>query len=158
MATDVASELLRVVEAASASLCQIGDPEASFRHDSGKWSKKELLGHLLDSAVNNHHRFDRAQQVEELTFPKYEQEHWVSVQGYAKRSWPELIELWRLYNRHLAHVISLIPEEKLAVTCVIGPYEPVSLGYLVEDYLVHLRHHLQQIGWPGAPHGVEERG
>ena len=145
MATDVAAELLRVVEAASESLRRIGDPEASRRAAPGKWSRKEILGHLLDSAVNNHHRFVRAQQVEELTFPKYEQEHWVSSQGYGERPWTELIELWRLYNRHLAHVISLIPEERLAVICVIGPYEPVRLGYLIEDYLVHLRHHLQQV-------------
>ena len=146
MATDVAGELLGVVEAASESLRRIGDPEASLKNGPDNWSKKEILGHLLDSAVNNHHRFVRAQQVKELTFPAYEQEHWVNSQGYQDRSWPELIDLWRLYNRHLAHVISLIPEEKLAVICVIGTNEPVSLGYLVADYLVHMRHHLQGLG------------
>jgi hypothetical protein len=146
MATDVAADLLSVVEAASESLRRIDDQEASLRSGPGQWSKKEILGHLIDSAVNNHHRFVRAQQVEELTFPHYEQEHWVSSQGYAERPWLELVDLWRLYNRHLAHVISLIPEERLAVICVIGPGEPVSLGYLVEDYVVHLRHHLQQLG------------
>jgi hypothetical protein len=146
MATDVAGELLSVVEAASESLRKIGDPEASLRSAPGEWSKKEILGHLFDSAVNNHHRFVRAQQVEQLTFPAYEQEHWISSQGYRERPWPELVELWRLYNRHLAHVISLIPEEKLAAMCVIGSDEPVSLGYLVEDYVVHLRHHLHELG------------
>ena len=146
MATDVAGELLGVVEAASESLRRIGDPEASLKNGPDNWSKKEILGHLLDSAVNNHHRFVRAQQVKELRFPAYEQEHWVNSQGYQDRSWPELVDLWRLYNRHLAHVISLIPEEKLAVICVIGTNEPVSLGYLVADYLVHMRHHLQGLG------------
>ena len=146
MATDVAGELLGVVEAASESLRRIGDPEASLKNGPDNWSKKEILGHLLDSAVNNHHRFVRAQQGEELTFPGYAQEHWVSSQRYAERPWPELVDLWRLYNRHLAHIISLIPEEKLAVICVIGTNEPVSLGYLVEDYVVHMRHHLQGLG------------
>ena len=145
MRIDVASELVRVVEAASESRSRIGDAEASFKRDSGKWSKKEVLGHLVDSAVNNHHRFVRAQQVEELTFPHYEQEHWVNSQGYGERPWPELVDLWRLYNRHLAHVISRIPEERLAVMCVIGADEPVSLGYLIEDYVVHLKDHLQQL-------------
>jgi hypothetical protein len=145
MATNVASELLNVVEAASESLHRIGDPEASLRSSPGNWSKKEILGHLLDSAVNNHHRFVRAQEVKELTFPHYEQEHWVSSQAYAERPWPELVDLWRLYNRHLAHVISLIPAQQLAVMCVIGPDKPVSLGYLIEDYVVHLRHHLQEL-------------
>jgi hypothetical protein len=143
MATDVAGELLSIVETVSESLRGFDDSEASLRNDPGNWSKKEILGHLLDSAVNNHHRFVRAQQVKQLTFPAYEQEHWVNSQGYVERPWPELIELWRLYNRHLAHVISLIPEEQLTVICVIGAGEPVTLGYLVEDYLVHLKHHLQ---------------
>src|SRR5215213_145753 len=136
MAPNGVGALLHVVEAALESLRRIGDPEASLRTAPGNWSKKEILGHLLDSAVNNHHRFVRAQQVEELTFPHYEQEHWVSSQGYGERPWPELVDLWRLYNRHLAHVISLIPEEKMAVMCVIGPDKPVSLGYVIEDYLV----------------------
>jgi hypothetical protein len=154
MATDVAGELLSVVESASESLRRFDDSEASLRNAPGNWSKKEILGHLVDSAVNNHHRFVRAQQVKELTFPGYEQEHWVSSQGYGERPWSELIDLWRLYNRHLAHVISLVPEDQLAVMCVIGPGEPVSLGYLVEDYLVHLRHHLQELGSFGATPAV----
>jgi len=153
MAADVAGELLSVVEAASESLRRIGDPEASLRSGSGTWSKKEILGHLVDSAVNNHHRFVRAQQVEELTFPAYEQEHWVSSQGYGERPWRELVDLWRLYNRHLAHIISLVPEERLAVVCVIGADEPVSLGYVIEDYVVHLKHHLQQLEAFGAMPG-----
>jgi hypothetical protein len=146
MASNVAGELLSVVEAASESLRRVDDREASQMNVPGQWSKKEILGHLLDSAVNNHHRFIRAQEVEELTFPAYDQPHWVSSQGYQERPWLELVDLWRLYNRHLAHVISLIPAEKLAVMCVIGSDKPVSLGYLVEDYLVHLRHHLQELG------------
>ena len=146
MATNRAGELLHVVEAASESLRRIDDSEASLRSAPDSWSKKEILGHLLDSAVNNHHRFVRAQQVKELTFPAYAQEHWVSSQGYTERPWLELVDLWRLYNRHLAHIISLISEKKLAVMCVIGTNEPVSLGYLIEDYVVHMRHHLQELG------------
>jgi DinB superfamily len=146
MAADVAGELLSIVEAASESLRGIDDSEASLRSAPGSWSKQEILGHLLDSAVNNHHRFVRAQQVKELTFPAYDQEHWVNSQGYAEYPWPALVDLWRLYNRHLAHVISLIPQEKLAVICVIGTNEPVSLGYLLEDYLVHMKHHLHELG------------
>jgi hypothetical protein len=146
MATDLAGELLGIVEAAAESLRRMSDREASLRNAPGSWSKKEILGHLLDSAANNHHRFVRAQEIGQLTFPAYQQEHWVSSQGYAERPWPELIDLWRLYNRHLAHVIRRIPKERLALMCAIGPDKPVSLGYLVEDYLVHLRHHLQELG------------
>jgi len=146
MGADIASELLSVVETASESLRSISDSEASLKNLPGSWSKQEILGHLLDSAVNNHHRFVRAQEVAELIFPAYTQEHWVNSQRYIERPWSELVELWRFYNRHLAHVISRIPTEKLAVVCVIGSSEPVSLGYLVEDYLVHIKQHLDELG------------
>lgn len=145
MATDVARELLGAVDSAGESLLSLSDREASLKSAPDAWSKKEILGHLLDSAANNHHRFVRAQQVETLAFPHYEQEHWVSSQGYGERPWAELVDLWRLYNRHLAHVISRIPEERRSAVCVIGPDQPVTLGYLIEDYVVHLRHHLQEI-------------
>lgn len=141
-----ANDLLHVVDAASEKLRRLSDAEASINPAGSKWSKKQLLGHLIDSAVNNHHRFVRAQEVEEFTFPKYEQEHWVDSQAYNESSWTELIELWRLYNRHLARVMDRIPENKLEVICRIGPYDPVTLGFIVEDYLVHIKHHLDRMG------------
>jgi hypothetical protein len=145
MMMQIANELLRIVDAASINLNGFSETQAAFKPASGKWSKKQLVGHLIDSAVNNHHRFVRAQEVREFTFPKYEQEHWVNVQDYNASSWSELIELWRLYNRHLAQVIGRIPEDKLEVICRIGHYEPVTLGFIVEDYLAHTKHHLVQL-------------
>ena len=145
MATGVAEELLRVVESGAERLRALSDAEAAAPHAAGKWSKKQILGHLIDSASNNHQRFVRAQEGAEFSGPRYEQEHWVGVQDYASSSWEELIEFWRLYNRHLAHVIRRIPKERLNVSCRIGPAEPVTLGFVVEDYLTHLKHHLRQI-------------
>jgi hypothetical protein len=147
MVQNLARELVELVEAASVSFRQINESAASVKPGHGKWSKKEILGHLIDSATNNNHRFVRAQQVDSLIFPHYEQEHWVTSQGYGERSWTELIELWRLFNRHLAQVIERIPERSLSVTCTIGPYEPQSLNYILQDYLVHLKHHLGQMGF-----------
>jgi hypothetical protein len=144
-AASIAVDLLQVVDSAAERLCTLQDPEVSHPRAPGKWSPKEILGHLIDSASNNHHRFVRAQEVDALTFPKYAQEHWVRVQGYHESSWPELVELWRLYNRHLAQVIGRIPPERLDTVCTITPNAPVTLGFLVEDYLEHLKHHLRQI-------------
>ena len=146
MQSTVADELIQVVEGATERLRSLSDSEVSTKPAPGEWSKKETLGHLIDSAVNNHHRFIRAQEAGEFVFPEYEQDDWVSLQDYNASTWPELIELWRLYNRHLAQIIRRIPKEKLKVVCRIRPYEPVTLGYLVEDYLVHLKHHLGQLG------------
>jgi hypothetical protein len=144
----VADELIRVVDAAAAHLHAVFLTAAAQPRAPGKWSKKEELGHLLDSAVNNHHRFIRAQETEHLVFPTYEQEVWVAVQAFRSSDWAELIDLWRLYNRHLARVIASIPQEKLGHMCTIGPREPVNLAFLIEDYLVHMKHHLRLMGVP----------
>jgi hypothetical protein len=146
MLTPIANELLQVVEAAATGLRSFSDAEAAVNPAAEKWSKKQILGHLIDSATNNHHRFVRAQEVAEFSFPNYQQGHWVNAQAYRDRPWGELIDLWWLYNRHLAHVMTRIPEGKLNVVCRIGPNAPVTLGFLAEDYLRHLKHHLTQLG------------
>lgn len=111
----------------------------------GKWSKKELIGHLIDSAANNHHRFVRAQFTDHLAITRYDQEAWVKHQDYAGQSWPQLLALWKSYNLHLLHVASRIPAERLDCLCRLEDGESVSLRFLVEDYVAHLKHHLRQI-------------
>jgi hypothetical protein len=145
MVIDVADELLQIVETSATKLKRLDARVVGVKSDPAKWSIQEILGHLVDSAANNHQRFVRAQAGGNLVFPDYAQDTWVRVQGYDGSPWPELVELWRLYNRHLAQVITRIPEAKKAVECRIGEDEPVSLQYLAEDYVVHLKHHLAQI-------------
>jgi hypothetical protein len=128
-------------------------PEAEVAHkpSSDRWSKKEILGHLIDSACNNHQRFVRAQLDNGLSFPGYEQEKWARCQGYAAAEWDLLIDLWTAYNRHLAEVIARLPTAALSVECRIGGAEPVTLSCLVEEYVRHLDHHLLQLARAVAP-------
>lgn len=141
----VADDLARTIEQAAVELRAIDEATAASKPASGAWSIKEILGHLVDSAANNHQRFVRAQQVEALSFPGYEQMVWVGVQDYQHEPWSDLVALWALYNRHLAHVIRRIPDAAVSVPCSIGTGDTVSLGFIAEDYVVHLRHHLTQI-------------
>ena len=110
-----------------------------------RWSKKEILGHLIDSAANNHQRFVRAQGVPRLEFPEYEQEFWVATQAYATESWPDLVNLWLLLNRHLVHVLKAMPPEMLSHELVIGGRPAVTLEAVAIDYLRHLNQHLAQL-------------
>jgi hypothetical protein len=110
-----------------------------------RWSIAEVIGHLVDSACNNHQRFVRAQQADSLTFPKYDQNAWVIAGKYNQANWHALVGLWYLYNQHIALVIRNIPSERLSTPCTITPYDTCTLQFLVEDYLTHLIHHLDKL-------------
>ena len=111
----------------------------------GKWRRVQLLGHLVDSATNNHQRFVRALIEPALHFPAYRQEESVAVQAYDVYGAAPLLELWANLNTLIAHIIERIPPYKLQTPCTIGGDETVPLSFLVEDYNRHLIHHLQQI-------------
>jgi hypothetical protein len=145
MLESVSIELTRVVDGATHDLRRIDEAVAGAKLKPDVWSVKQILGHLIDSAANNHQRFVRAQLASELSFPTYEQSVWVLSQDYQGRPWPQLVDLWIAYNYHLAHVIRRIPDAAANVPCRIGTSEAVALSALIEGYLAHVRHHLEQI-------------
>jgi len=112
---------------------------------SGGWCARQVLGHLIDSACNNHRRFVLGQAPLEQ-YDGYIQDDWVSRQRYDKEPWRDLVTLWTAYNRHLAHVISCVPSD-LAAREALGPdgTTRVTLEFLMSDYVAHLRHHLEQL-------------
>ena len=124
--TAIGAALVRNVEAAVPKLRAISESRAEQPRAPGKWSPKQVIGHLIDSAANNHQRFVRAQEGESYTGPGYTQDHWVAVQGYQEASWDDLVALWRAYNRHLARVIERIPDAKRGTICTIGSDAPMT--------------------------------
>ena len=145
MTSEIAQELSSAVDLIAQQLKRIEPAVAQHKPAADRWSIQEVVGHLIDSAANNHQRFVRALQVDALTFPKYEQQRWVADQHYNLAPWSDLVDLWRFYNIHLAHIIRNIPDSALEVQCTIGPNDPVTLLFLIEDYLVHMQHHLKKI-------------
>jgi hypothetical protein len=143
---ELSKKTIAAVDAAEPRLRQVSEAESRVPVLAGGWSRKQVIGHLIDSASNNHQRFVRAALQGELDFPKYDQAGNVRVQAVQEADWPLLISLWASYNRYLAHVIAQLPEDKLDAACRIGDGESVTLRFLVEDYLTHLLHHLRQIG------------
>ena len=141
----VATDLGRTVAEAKALLAKLNNADTSKPPKPGKWSKKEILGHLMDSASNNHQRFVRATIQGSLTFPGYEQDKLVTLQRYREMDWGFLVDLWASYNRFLAHVLTCLPAEAAEVSCTIGNHKPATLGWIAEDYVAHLKHHLNQI-------------
>jgi len=141
----VAAELRRTLDVALPKLQALSEADAAQPRAPGKWSPKQVIGHLIDSASNNHQRFVRAQQGAELISPSYAQDHWVECQGYGSRSWRDLTTLWHAYNLHLAHVIERIPADKARIRCTVGANQPVTLAFVAQDYVAHLHHHLAQV-------------
>ncbi len=122
----------------------------------GKWSPREILGHLIDSAANNHSRFVRAQLKDDLVFDGYAQTEWVELQNYQEEPWADLVQLWQSYNRHILHVIDVTPEEQRTrlrarhnlhqiASDLLKEDEPVTLEWFMRDYLDHMKKHLAQI-------------
>lgn len=149
-------ELVDTVERATSALVAVPDIAAARRPAHGKWSSKEIIGHLIDSACNNHKRFVVAQAQDDLIFPGYDQEAWVHAQCYQDEAWAELVPLWRYYNLHIARVMECAPEEARLRKRVrhnlheiawrtVPQDQPVTLDYLMSDYVGHLKHHLRQV-------------
>jgi hypothetical protein len=143
---DLSEKLLSVVNSAEPRLRKIDALESTKPILPGGWSRKQVIGHLIDSASNNHQRFVRASLQPSLDFPGYDQEGNVLLQAPQDADWPLLVSLWGAYNRYLAHVIARLPASKRETVCRIGSGKPVTLAFLAEDYLTHLVHHLRQIG------------
>ncbi len=153
---DLSRELQRSVAEAASRFLNSSDVQRQATRLDGQWSARQILGHLIDSAANNHQRFVRAQFTNDLFFPGYDQEQWVTAQYYQDEDWPALIRLWKSYNDHLAHVIRHIPApvlqqprwphtlDRIAWQAVSAD-EPTTLEYLIRDYIGHLNDHVRQI-------------
>ncbi|MDQ2767486.1 MAG: DinB family protein [Gemmatimonadota bacterium] len=150
------TQLRESVSSATPRLVAITDAAAALPRAPGKWSRKEIIGHLIDSASNNHERFVRSQFTDDLICPTYDQDEWVRVQRYYNAPWIELVTLWSHFNTQLARVIEATPMEirsrprarhnldRVAFRSLPAG-EPATLEYFMHDYVVHLEHHLAQI-------------
>jgi uncharacterized damage-inducible protein DinB len=154
-----ALELVNTIDAALPRLKAIDGESASVQPRPGKWSPIQIVGHLIDSASNNHQRFVRAMFQDDLVFAGYAPDDWVAAQNYEQAPWDDLVTLWASFNRHLARVMASVPEpvrqkahtrhnfDQIAFQ-PLPPGSPATLDYFMQDYVRHLQHHLRQI--PGA--------
>ncbi|MDR3724045.1 MAG: DinB family protein [Terracidiphilus sp.] len=109
------------------------------------WTGGQIVGHLIDSAANNRQRFVRASIDGRYYGPGYEQDQWVIALGYREQSWDTLLRWWRAEHEILVAVVEHIPEQKLAAECIVEDSAPVTLSFLITDYLRHQRHHFEQL-------------
>ena len=142
---EVADSLTAAIARTEAQFRALSEDEAREPLQNGGWSRKQVIGHLIDSASNNHQRFVLLMLNPQVTHPGYEQDGWVNSQRYQERQWSKLLALWAAYNAHLAHVIRSVPQNALANECRIAGGSPVTLEFLMRDYVAHLEHHLRTL-------------
>lgn len=124
---------------------QIDEQKAAAKPAPDKWSMKEILGHLIDSAANNHQRFVRMQFTKRLDLVGYDGDEWVRLQRYQDRPWREIVDLWQMYNRHLVWLIRNVDSAAFKNLWRAPEGNDVDLEFVMRDYLVHMRHHLEAI-------------
>ena len=158
----IAGELRAAVSEALRWLVALPEDESQRRPRPGGWSPREIIGHLIDSASNNHGRFVRGALDASLVFATYDQEAWVELQRYHDQDWTALLERWAALNEQVAVAIERIPDTTLQrmrrehnfdriAWKTVAASEPVTLEYFIRDYIGHLRHHLDQIAAIVAP-------
>jgi len=143
---EAVGQLQQIVAQAPSLLMAISPAEAARHASAGKWSKKQELGHLVDSACNNHQRIVRAQVEEQPSLDGYDGDQWVALHDYQAMDWKEIIECWRVMNQQLIRAASIISPRIANRKLTVGGGNPITLGFLVDDYVRHLLHHLRHIG------------
>ena len=142
---DALTRLSTTLEKTPALLLAIPTDQVAKKPAPGKWSKKQELGHLVDSACNNHQRIVRAQLENEPSLPGYDGERWVLLHDYQEMEWKEIIGRWCVVNEHLIRAASKVSPRTAKRKLTVGG-KAMTLAFLIEDYLDHLLHHLRHIG------------
>ncbi|MDM5336323.1 DinB family protein [Fictibacillus enclensis] len=125
------------------ALGQMSEIETSHRPAPHKWSKKEIVGHLCDSAINNITRFIKMQYEEQpYVIQPYDQDQWVSEQHYQDQTLEEVLTLFIVLNQQIITILSSVPKEKLSYLCNIGSHQQETFEWLIKDYLEHMDHHI----------------
>ncbi|WP_428071526.1 DinB family protein [Chryseobacterium gambrini] len=138
--------LKNIVEEQLLKFEEINEENWAYKISPEKWSKKEILGHLCDSALSNIRRFVITQYKENENIV-YDQDFWVKAQNYQNIPTSDIISLWKILNLQIVHVVENIPDEDLQRTCDMTKTEPqiFTLEFIINDYISHLQHHLKAI-------------
>ena len=138
----------KVIDAEEGFLSALPVDVITLRRNSQNRSIKQILGHLVDSASNNHQRMVRLQYCKDLLFfPDYRQDNdlWIALQDYQNIDWENLIQLWKFFNLHIIQVINSVDLSKLDSYWCDFEGTKVTLNEMIYGHLDHLHLHIREI-------------
>jgi hypothetical protein len=145
MATEIAQRFRADLDDVHRALVSVPARLGDVPWREGGWTRKQIVGHLLDSAANNRQRFVRAATEGKYKGPRYSQDAWVAAHGYANQPWETLLGWWEAEHEILIAIVDGIDEDRLEASCVLGGEAPVTLRFLIEDYVTHQQEHVKQL-------------
>jgi hypothetical protein len=143
MPVHLSQSLQSTIDKELPNLRALSDADASISVRGG-WTRKQELGHLIDSATNNHARFVNIALADNYKGASYDPDGWVAMHGYEDMDWSMLVDFWYACNSILAELVERIPDDRLTAICEVGTSGPMTLQFLIGDYVVHMQHHLDQ--------------
>lgn len=143
----VTNEIRKVIDTEESLLTNLPETTIALKRNKQNRTIKQILGHLIDSATNNHQRMVRLQYNEQLSFPDYRQDNdlWIALQDYNNADWKNLIQLWKFYNLHIIQIIKAVDHTKLNNYWTDFEGTKVTLKDMIEGYAEHLNLHISEI-------------
>lgn len=143
----ITAELAHLIDTWESQLIALSTETITQKRNKQNRTIKEILGHLIDSASNNHQRMIRLQYHADLIFPDYRQDNdrWIALQDFQHEDWTLLIQLWKYFNLHLIHVINSVDQSALDHSWRDFEETKVTLQEMIEGYLGHIHLHLNEI-------------
>jgi|AGTN01.1.fsa_nt_gi hypothetical protein len=141
------NEIKNVIDEWEQKLLLLPEDVITERQNHQNRTVKQLLGHLVDSASNNHQRMIRLQYNENLVFPDYTQDNdrWIAIQDYQHADWKDLVQLWKFFNLHIIHLIEAVDKSKLNNYWNDFEGIKVTLADMIKGYPSHLNLHINDI-------------
>ena len=145
--TETQDKLSKLIKTGFEAIPKYSESEMVYKVSTKKWSKKEILGHLIDSGINNLQRFTEIQFTTAIPYKirNYSQNELVKANDYQNAETKEIAEFWKAINNRILYLFSIQNEKLLNTEIIFENGDTSDLKFLMEDYVNHLEHHLNQI-------------
>ena len=141
---DALASLIAQRTSTASFLASVPEARASYRYAPGKWSLREIIGHVSDAERIFSYRLLRFARADETPVPGFDENTYVPAGGFERRSLADVAaELTAVRDATIALVRSL--DEAAAIRRGIANGQPISVRALAWISAGHELHHMSVI-------------